>query len=256
MHLRPEHNFRDLGGHRTVDGATIRTGAVYRSAHLHETDDDDLETLARLGIRTICDLRAFDEAAARPSALAALPGVEVVRLGQVGARVIGDPVNAILEYGFTQVTERDVARFYEFLVEEQPRAFGEVIEVCAAAPRHAVVVHCSAGKDRTGIAAALLLSALGVPDDAVIADYALTSEYWSPSQLRRAQPLLEEAGLSFESLRTYFLAPAEAMARTLAHLRSRHGSIEDYLIGAAGVSRRTLADLRTALIEGNGVRSG
>lgn len=248
VHLRPEHNFRDLGGYEISGGGRVRTGAVYRSAHLHEADDEDRRALASLRIRTVCDLRAGDEADARPSVLGTLAGVEVLRLGDVGARVIGDPVQTILEYGFTEVTEADVARFYEFLLDRQPRAFGQVVEVCAEAARHAVVVHCSAGKDRTGIASALLLSVLGVADETVVADYAATSELWSPTQMARAQPLIEEAGLAFEAVRTYFLAPARAMAQALGHLRAEHGSVESYLTGPGGVPPAAVAALREVLV--------
>lgn len=247
--LRPEHNFRDLGGHETHDGARVRLRAVYRSAHLHQADERERAALAALGIRTVCDLRADEEAHARPSALSSLDGVDVLRFGVIGARVIGDPVSTILEYGFREVTETDIARFYRFIVDRQPRVFGQVLETCADTARHAVVVHCSAGKDRTGIACALVLSALGVPDETVIADYEMTSELWSPAQMARAQPLLEEAGLDFEAVRTYFLAPARAMAQTLEHVRQEYRSTDAYLTGPGGVAPSTLQDLRSALLE-------
>lgn len=247
VHLRPEHNFRDLGG-LAADGGQVRRGAVYRSAHLHEADAEDRDALAALGIRTVCDLRAREEATARPSALGMIEGVEVLRFGTVGASVIGDPAESILQYGLTQVSEVDLGNFYEYVLTAQPRAFGQVIEVCADAGRHAVVIHCSAGKDRTGIACALVLSALGVPEEAVIADYEMTNELWSPTQIARAQPLLEEAGLVFDAVRTYFLAPARAMAHTLEHLREQHGSIEGFLTGPAGLPRATLDALRAALL--------
>ena len=247
VHLRPEHNFRDLGG-LDAAGGPVRRGVVFRSAHLHEADAEDREALAALGIRTVCDLRAHEEAAARPSALGSIEGVELLRFGTVGARVIGDPAQSILEYGFTEVSDVDLANFYEYILTAQPRAFGQIAEVCADANRHAVLIHCSAGKDRTGIACALILSALGVSDDAVIADYEMTNELWSPTQMARAQPVLEEAGLVFDAVRTYFLAPARAMARTLEHLREQYGSVEGFLTGPAGVAPATLDALRAALL--------
>lgn len=247
--LRPELNFRDLGGYETSRGERVRRGLVFRSAHLCDADHADRGVLDTLAIRTVCDLRAPEEAAARPSPLADIAGVSVLAVGVIGGRAIGDPAQSILEYGFEEVTAEHVADFYRVIVDQQPEVFGHVMTACADAAQHSVVIHCSAGKDRTGIAAALLLSVLGVPDEAVVSDYELTNQLWSPAQMERARPVLEEAGLAFEAVQTYFLAPAVAMHQTLRHLRETHGSIEAYLTGPAGVPPATLDDLRGALIE-------
>jgi len=247
--LRPELNFRDVGGYVTSAGERVRRGAFYRSANLVDADEADRSVLASLDLRTICDLRAPDEAAARPSPLAEVAGVEVLALGVIGGRYIGDPAASIIDYGFEEVRAEDIAGFYRFMVDEQPRVFGRVVEVAARVDHHAVVVHCSAGKDRTGIACALILAALGVDDETIVGDYELTSELWSQAQIERARPRLEEAGLDVDRLVNYFLAPASAMHATLAHLREQHGSIEGYLTGPAGVAEAALSGLREALLE-------
>lgn len=247
--LRPELNFRDVGGYETVSGGRVRRGAFYRSANLVDADADERGFLASLAIRTVCDLRAPDEAAARPSPLAQLSDADVLALGVVGGRHIGDPATSIIAYGFQEVRVDDIAGFYRFMVDEQPRVFGQVVEAVAQVERHAVVVHCSAGKDRTGIACALVLSTIGVSDEVVVADYELTSRLWAPAQIERARPALEEAGLDVERVATYFHAPAQAMYATLAHLRDTYGSIEGYLTGPAGLSEATLTGLVDALVE-------
>lgn len=246
--VRPEFNFRDLGGHVTVDGRRVREGAVFRSAHLPEVTDGELAALLDLGIRTVCDLRAPDEADAWPGPLSTLDGVRVLRLGKIGGRAVGDPVETILEYGMTRVTADDVGSFYRLIVDQQPECFGQVIDACARPDHHAVVIHCSHGKDRTGIASALVLAALGVADDALISDYERTNEHWGPAQLARAEPRLAEAGVRIDDVRAFFSAPGEAMVSTLTHLRRRHGSVEAYLTGPAGVPPTTLAALRDALL--------
>lgn len=246
--LRPELNFRDLGGHVTADGATVRPGSVYRTAHLQDCDDDEVAAVARLGIRTVCDLRAPEEADAWPGLLASLDGVDVRRLGRIGGRAIGDPVDTILEYGFTQVTADDVANFYRLMIDQQPEVFAGVVDACARAEAHAVVIHCSHGKDRTGIAAALVLSLLGVADDDVIADYARTNDAWAPAQMARARPRLTEAGVDFDAVEAFFTAPPAALAATLDHLREGHGSIEGYLTGAGGLAPEAIDSLRDCLL--------
>lgn len=247
--LRAELNFRDLGGYETGDGRRVQTGRVYRSAHLHEVDDVDRTALARLGIRTVCDLRHAEEAAARPGPFRDDPAIEVLPLGIVGSRATGDPVKTILEYGITEISADDITAIYLRFLDDHAAVYGRVVEVCAQASNHPVVVHCSAGKDRTGIAAALLLSLLGVDDETVVDDYALTNELWAPAQLERARRLLPDHGIDPEPLTHYFLAPPASMVATLAHVRERYGSVAGYLTGPCGVGPSTLDALADALLE-------
>lgn len=246
--LTPERNFRDLGGYETTEGAVVRRGAVYRSAHLHGLDDEDRERILALGIRTLCDLRGHEEGARRPGPFEGDSAVARHVLGVTGTRATGDPVRTILEYGITEMGPHQLVDVYRRFLERYATAYGRIVELCADPANHAVVVHCSAGKDRTGIASALLLSVLGVDDDTVVADYELTNELWSPHQLERAAGPLRSEGLDIERLRTYFLAPGEVMTATLEHLRERHGSVADYLAGPGGVSPDVLDRLADTLL--------
>ena len=133
--------------------------------------------------------------------------------------------------------------YAEMLDNHAPR-FGTVIEHAADPSRHALLFHCTAGKDRTGVAAALLLGALGVADADILDDYALTTEYRSGPRLEQLRPQLEEAGVEVEPLLPFFTAQRPVMELTLAGLRERHGSVDDYLTGVAGVAPSTLDRLR------------
>jgi protein-tyrosine phosphatase len=142
-----------------------------------------------------------------------------------------------------------MAQGYLAMLEGSPEVFGGLVRHVAHADHHPVVFHCTAGKDRTGLGAALLLGAVGVADDVIVEDYRLTDDFRSVHRLAEIAPQLEEQGLALDDLKVLFTSPAETMELTLAALDERWGGIEGYLTGPAGVSRQTLDDLAEALVE-------
>jgi len=241
-------NFRDLGGYPAAGGVT-RWGAVYRSDRLNELTDADLVHLGEIGLRTVCDFRYDREVEADPSRLP--PGARIVRL-TVGSAPGDNPRNLedLIRAGeITQVSTASMAAGYLTMLENQAALFGDLIRLVGQEEHHAVVIHCTAGKDRTGLGAALLLGAVGVAEDVIIEDYALTDEYRSEHRLAEIGPQLEAQGLALDDLRVLFTAPAETMALTLGHVTDRWGGIEGYLTGPAGVTGEELDVLREAFVE-------
>ena len=112
-----------------------------------------------------------------------------------------------------------------------------------------MVFHCTAGKDRTGLMAMLLLGAVGVPDDEIARDYELTTHYRSQKRLVVLRPQLEAAGVDVDAVLPFLTAQAPVMAATIEALKARHGSFERYLTGSADVPPTTLADLRAHLTD-------
>lgn len=241
-------NFRDLGGYPASRGVT-RWGLVYRSDKLSALSDADLEHLAGLGLRTVCDFRYDRELDEDPSRLPV--GATVVRLA-VGSAPGDNPRNLedMIRAGeITQVTAQSMAVGYLAMLENQAALFGDLIRIVAEAEQHPVVIHCTAGKDRTGLGAALILGAAGVADDVIIEDYALTDQYRSQHRLAEIGPRIEAQGLKMDDLRVLFTAPAETMAATLGHVTERWGGIEGYLTGPAAVDDATLEALREVFVE-------
>ncbi|WP_431878503.1 tyrosine-protein phosphatase [Micromonospora marina] len=231
-------NFRDVGGYTARDGRTVRRGRLYRSDSLHRIDDTDRAAFTALGIRTVIDLR-------RPS--------EVERDGRVPDydgltyRHI-HPEHA--DWGANRFDSSSVslARYladrYADLARTGTAGLAEAVGLIADSANAPVVVHCVAGKDRTGIVCALTLTVLGVPDEDVVADYALST---AASQrfaawVRATLPDAEEPPPPFLE------SPAEAMELFLAELRTGYGSIEGYLTHA-GVTEAQLESLRTHLLD-------
>lgn len=231
-------NFRDLGGYPALDGSTVRWTRLFRSDTLSRLAEADREAFDTLGIRTVIDLR-------RP--------YEVERDGRSptwdGLRVRHiDPRHQ--EWDFALYSdESGVARYladrYHDLAEEGADGLARAIGVIADAQAAPTVVHCVAGKDRTGVIAAMTLELLGVSDEDIAADYALTEASVADyhAWLARARP--ELADMTWPLF--YTLTPPEAILLFLAELRRRHGSVERYLSGA-GLTADQVTALREHLL--------
>ncbi|MER5333873.1 tyrosine-protein phosphatase [Micromonospora sp. NPDC002717] len=229
-------NFRDVGGHSGHDGRTVRRGRLYRSDSPHRIDDADREAFAALDVRTVIDLR-------RP--------YEVERDGRIPHfdgltwRNI-HPEHA--EWGERPYQPgTDLARYladrYADLAATGTAGLAEAVGLIADSANAPVVVHCVAGKDRTGIVCGLTLAVLGVDDDEIAADYALSTEAGE-----RYRAWFEATGQQEGHTLPVLTCPAEAMTLFLAELRAAHGSVEGYL-RHAGVTDAQLAALRDHLLD-------
>jgi protein-tyrosine phosphatase len=230
------YNFRDVGGLTGQDGRLVRRGRLYRSDSLHRITETDQAAFTALGIRTVIDLR-------RPS--------EVSRDGRVPAYDGLVYRNIHPEHqNWDQVPydpDEDMARWladrYAALAETGTAGVAEAVGLIADSADAPVVVHCVAGKDRTGIVCGLTLSVLGVADADIAADYALTTEAsarfnaWFTAAHPDVGPLPP----------AYLASPAEAMHLFLTELREGYGSVEGYL-RQAGVTAAQLDALRTHLL--------
>ena len=204
-------NFRDVGGVPTFDGRRVRTGRLYRSDSLTKLSEVDARAFERLGIRTVVDLR-------RPT--------EIEEFGRIAEAVDRRYVNISPQHRLWDGTIYDEAagpaRFladrYHDLTTEAAADIGEVIRVLAEATVEPTVVHCFAGKDRTGVVIALALSVVGVEVDAIADDYAVSNE-WA----------VRFAATSTAMPVHWVFAPREAMMLYLAELASAYGSVRGYL---------------------------
>ncbi len=248
VRLEGARNFRDLGGYRGWDGRTVRQGRLFRADGLDGLTAADLGVLAPLGLVTVCDLRGALESAARPDAR--IDGAEVVALPMgEGAADHGDLIALVASGELPGVTETDMADIYLSMLERFAAPLGQLVALAADPDRLALVFHCAAGKDRTGVAAALLLGALGVAPDTILDDYELTNRYRSAWRIAQLRPELAARGVDIDVMAPYFSAPRVALATALDWIDARHGSIEGYLQGPAGVAPGTLERLRDSLLE-------
>jgi protein-tyrosine phosphatase len=231
------YNFRDVGGYAGLDGRTVRWRRLFRADSLHRLGEADAEAFAELGVRTVVDLR-------RP--------FEVERHGRVPDTHGLEYRNIVLEhvdweevaYPPDTVHERWLADRYLDFTEDGRAGLAAALGVIADPAAAPVVVHCMAGKDRTGTVCALALALLGVSDADIAADYALTEVSMASltAYLLRTNP---EAVQGNEHM---FDSPAAAMLLFLADVRERHGSVEGFA-REIGVTDEQLSTLRGHLLE-------
>ncbi|MBZ0301038.1 MAG: tyrosine-protein phosphatase, partial [Anaerolineae bacterium] len=244
-------NARDIGGYRTADGQRVRWGQVYRSGALGGATDADLEMLQALGIRLVCDLRSVDEVADDADRLPHNPAPVYRHLPIEGGGRTRDQIRTLLLNPHNLQALMDKT-YTEHIIGQSGPIFGSMLRDMADPANLPILIHCTAGKDRTGVIVALLLAALGVPDEVIIADYSLSNRFFTTfrdfiaGKFKQPQAFL--FGIHIDDFQPLITAPPQTMQHTLDYIRQRYGSVEAYLEQAAGVDADTLAALKANLL--------
>lgn len=217
--LQGASNFRDLGGYPGRGGRTLRWRRLFRSDHLGALTAADRARLVPLGLAQAFDFRGVAERAAAPYELPGLAQHSLAIEPTVAQRM-----QEITESGHAltvPVVEGLMRDLYRGLVDERQRRFSEFFAHLVRADTP-VVFHCTAGKDRTGVAAALVLLALGVPRETVMRDYLLTNEVFKP-------PWTPRADLDPEVLQALWGVQESYLETAFEAIDSHHGGAEHYL---------------------------
>ena len=234
LRLEVAHNVRHIGGYQGSHGLT--TQSIVRSAGLQRLTDGGLAAMAASGITTIIDLRSSVEREEQGTP----------DCSRFGMRSIHNP---IWEADASPVGLGDefngYAPIYRTMLETGAPAYRRLFETIAES-REGVLFHCAAGKDRTGVAAALLLELAGVADSEIIDDYALSETLLAPMFAEFA-PRMAERGIDEAKARKLMASDPAAITDTLAHLRERHGNAEGYMRGI-GMSSSAINGLGARLV--------
>ena len=242
-------NFRDVGGTVTSDSRLVKRGLVFRSDHLSRLSPGDHAILQRMRLKLVCDLRSVNEQQKAPDLLPDDSSIRLLSL-PVQDRFF-DPATAMkrLKAGDDSWLSMDfLVGLYRRYLDDFGPTWGSVLSFIAADDNLPLVFHCTGGKDRTGILAALLLKTLGVEDEQILSDH-LLSDACNAERLKPLFARLEALGIDAEKARYYLQAPAEPLVALLDHLKHVYGTAEDYLINQGGLEQATISAIRLRLLE-------
>jgi protein-tyrosine phosphatase len=239
FNLAGASNFRDLGGYPTSDGRAVRWRQIFRSNHLGHLTDADIEVLRGLGLKSAFDFRGTEERSAALCGVAeiavhSLPIEPTVVAALRARRANGTPLSS------TDALEvmRDSYRGYVHHNTPNFRAlFAHLLE-----DRAPLVIHCTAGKDRTGFACALILHALGVADDVIAEDYLLTNRFYRRDPTASSD-LPEDVKQVLASVQASFLAAA------FETIRADYGDFENYFRDGLGLGADERAKLQARYLQ-------
>lgn len=249
-------NFRDLGGHRSASGQTVRYGMLYRSDALHSVTGEDLPVYHGLGIGQLIDLRTPHERENLPDVLpdgaeyAAVAVQNPKATGANFAEMLADPDTARMAFA-SGAADRFMHDVYRELVTDAEALSGyrEVVERAAHGPG-ALVFHCSAGKDRTGWGAALLLKLLGVDQESIVADFMASNERQANTD-KWLRLLAQDSGLDWAEIAPMTRVRPEYLRTALTHVDEVYGSFDGYVTDGLKLSPAALEQLRTRMLEGS-----
>lgn len=245
-------NFRDLGGLPTIDGGRIRPRRLFRSDLILRPESDDLETLDRCGIGLVLDLRSAAEIASHPNRYWFSRDVEVLTF-DIGTdvRAKGSFWEILREDSSPGRVEALIHSIYRSIPDAVAPALAALFDRLSRDEAPGVLLHCTAGKDRTGVAVALLLHALGVTRDAILADYLETCARVTDAVVAGARKTMADVAgrpLEDDSLRYLTHVEPAYLDQSWSRLDRKYGGADAFLEAQTGLDPMRRASLRKTLV--------
>ncbi len=246
--LKGTCNFRDLGGYKTVDSKTIRWGKLFRSDDLSKLNKEDIDYLTSLGLKTIVDFRCAGEFTKYPDML--IPGVTRVSLPALSYSgfedleklLAGPPGKSIIDYTIELIIDHGAQE-----------SFSEMLKILAQSACFPLDMHCTGGKDRTGVGIAIVLLALGVPEQTVIEDYIISEKYRETENQKVIEAMklksILDTDYKCEIFKYVLAARTEYLEEALREMRKHYGSIDAYLETGLGLTKQLKEILKNLLLE-------
>ncbi len=238
-------NFRHIGSYKTQDGRCVRDGAVYRSDNLSRLTDADLADLTHLEIRLICDLRNPDERRRHPDRV---PEGAMIRHIPVAKNTTVNIATLFARHRLDRILKW---HYRHMIIDRGAPAIGDVLKHVTDPANLPMIIHCTGGKDRTGIVIALLLHICGVPRATIVSDYTLTNHtieqlltvYRTTIHRYHLTSILKA-----EQLYPMLSARAELIEHALDHIETTYGSVDHYLQGPVELTPTDMVAIRENLL--------
>lgn len=233
-------NFRDIGGYQTKQGKKVKMGLLYRSAALNTLTEADVNKIAALNIKYDFDFRGPFEVKTAPDKIPAT----TIRISlPAGSENVGDS-NYMKNLGKYMKSDSFLISFYTILTPFKDRYTPLFDSLIANKSANPILFHCTAGKDRTGIAAALILYALGVDEQTIFDDYEATNYYRRNENAKAIAQMTKYYGLDEKTATNMMGAKREYIQSTFTTIQSQYGTIDHYLEKVMGLSPKKINQLR------------
>jgi protein-tyrosine phosphatase len=246
--MKSIHNFRDCGGYATTDGRRMRTGRLYRSGTLDDAKAADLRQLTTIGLKTIIDLRAPRE---KKKELPRLDGTLRIDVPIELENKTREKVQPLMTKRGAEGEVIDILKqMYRDLADEAWLQAGELFKILLNPDAYPVLIHCRAGKDRTGFMCALVGHAIGLERAAIFHDYCETNNHFglvSP-RMERFMKIMSLGKLQMENVRASLSAREEYLQAAFDQIDRNHGGMTAYL-AKCGITTREVETLRGLLVE-------
>ncbi|UOE94837.1 tyrosine-protein phosphatase [Alkalihalobacillus sp. LMS39] len=244
-------NFRDLGGYKTTNGYTTKWRRLFRSAELNGATNEDIVHISKSGIRHIIDLRNEEELEHKPNPT--IQGITQHHLpimqGQFGEDLKKTNGLMFIKQFMDNKQPGDfLSEAYKQFIQSS-KEYGQMFDTLLL--REPTLIHCAAGKDRTGIGAALILLALNVPKQTVMEDYLLTNDHFTLSQLTKSKDFsfLEKMNINIDYIDALVSARAEYLHAALKEIDVQFGGLDSYFQDALGLTPEKRSQLQNIYLE-------
>jgi protein-tyrosine phosphatase len=247
--LEGSFNFRDLGGYQTLEGYSVKRGQLFRSGNLSKLTESDLEIISQLGIKNICDLRREDEIGRHPDPT--LAGAVWNHVPVNSDRKVVSQVGDLGENGPDFSKPGELLIFLNRKMAGYSGTYRRIFDILLTEPQAPMLFHCMAGKDRTGVVATLILSALGVSREVIEEDYLYTNTtldrmktHFAGLQSNNNHKQVDQAVID-----AMFEARLDYLHAFFDEVEKGFGSMNSYLTEAIGLADRDFHQLKSHLLE-------
>ncbi len=249
VYLEGSVNFRDLGGYQTADGQRVKWGLLFRSDNLGRLTERDIGYLEQMGIKQICDFRTSAEVEKLPDLYPRDDRANILHLPIRHGEF--DPANTferIKKGDIEWMTDEFMVKGYIKNIDNFASVWSSFFNCLSNRSNLPLVFHCTGGKDRAGVCAALILLTLGVPEKEVIIDHGLSNLYIA-DVLEKIYARIRSEGVDPLQISSYFTAPKNAIVAVIDHIRQVYGSASAYLRQEGGVEQNMIDQLKKDFLE-------